>query len=46
MGEDENSEDWFSSEEVVTGSFSKEVVNKELRLTSNQTMGPEQSRKK
>ena len=32
MGEDENSKDWFSSEEVVTGSFSKEVVNKELRL--------------
>ena len=32
MGEDENSEDWFSSEEVVIGSFSKEVVHKELRL--------------
>ena len=31
MGEDENSKDWFSSEEVVTGSFSKEVVHQELR---------------
>ena len=26
MGEDENSEDWFSSEEVVTGSFSREQL--------------------
>ena len=32
MGEDENSEDWFSSEEVVTGSFSKEDILEELRL--------------
>ena len=32
MGEDENSEDWFSSEEVVAGSFSKEFVHEQLRL--------------
>ena len=32
MGEDENSEDWFSSEEVVIGSFSKEFVQEQLRL--------------
>ena len=31
MGEDENSEDWFSSEEVVSGSFSKEFVREQLR---------------
>jgi hypothetical protein len=32
MGEDENSEDWFSSEEVFTGSFSKDFVREQLRL--------------
>ena len=32
MGEDENSKDWFSSEEVVAGSFSKEFVHDQLRL--------------
>ena len=32
MGEDENSEDWFSSEEVVTGSFSREFVREQLRI--------------
>ena len=26
LGEDENSEDWFSSEAVVTGSFSREQL--------------------
>ena len=31
MGEDENSEDWFSSDEVVSGSFSKEFVREQLR---------------
>ena len=32
MGEDENSQDWFSSEEVVGGSFSKGFVYEQLRL--------------
>ena len=32
MGEDENSEDWFSSVEVFTGSFSKDFVHEQLRL--------------
>ena len=32
MGEDENSEDWFSSEEVFVGSFSKDFVHEQLRL--------------
>ena len=32
MGEDENSEDWFSSEEVFTGSFSREFVREQLRV--------------
>ena len=31
MGEDEKSEDWFSSDEVVSGSFSKEFVREQLR---------------
>ena len=36
MGEDENSEDWFSPEKVVSGSFSREFVREQLRLWGEQ----------
>ena len=39
FGEDENSEDWFTFEDVFNGSFSKDFVRKQLRLWGEEYLG-------
>ena len=39
LGEDENSEDWFTFEDVFTGSFNFSFVRAQLRLWGEQYLG-------
>ena len=39
FGEDENSEDWFTFEDVFNGSFSKDFVREQLRLWGEEYLG-------